>query len=81
VRRASLRSVLFRARRSRLRARADADPCVVDSVVTFTNKAANEMKERLKLLVGPVVVDRLIMGTFHSCACFLRLLRSPTSWS
>lgn len=37
------------------------------------------MKERLKLLVGPVVVDRLIMGTFHSCACFFRFLRLPNS--
>ncbi|KAL8281470.1 hypothetical protein RQP46_006154 [Phenoliferia psychrophenolica] len=42
-------------------------------VVTFTNKAANEMKERLKVLVGPVVVDRLVMGTFHSvCVRYLR---------
>lgn len=40
-------------------------------VVTFTNKAANEMKARLKLLVGSAVVERLMMGTFHSCAISL----------
>ncbi|KAM0754624.1 UvrD-helicase-domain-containing protein [Meredithblackwellia eburnea MCA 4105] len=42
-------------------------------VVTFTNKAANEMKERLKVLVGQDTVGKLIMGTFHSvCVRYLR---------
>lgn len=40
--------------------------CSSSRVVTFTNKAANEMKSRLKLLVGSAVVERLMMGTFHS---------------
>ncbi|KAF8518460.1 P-loop containing nucleoside triphosphate hydrolase protein [Gautieria morchelliformis] len=41
--------------------------------VTFTNKAANEMKERLKKLIGSQHTDALRMGTFHAlCAKFLR---------
>ncbi|GEM08959.1 ATP-dependent DNA helicase [Rhodotorula toruloides] len=35
-------------------------------VVTFTNKAANEMKVRLSKIVGAETVDKLVMGTFHS---------------
>lgn len=36
------------------------------SVVTFTNKAANEMKVRLAKIVGAATVDKVVMGTFHS---------------
>ena len=32
-------------------------------VVTFTNKAANEMKERLTKLIGPERTMSLVMGT------------------
>ncbi len=41
--------------------------------ITFTNKAANEMKERLAGLIGPVANDMWV-STFHS-AC-VRILRS-----
>lgn len=42
--------------------------------LTFTNKAANEMKERIAQLVGPQNARYLHMGTFHSV--FLRILRA-----
>ena len=41
--------------------------------LTFTNKAAREMKERIAAIVGEEVVGKLWMGTFHSV--FLRILR------
>lgn len=42
-------------------------------VVTFTNKAANEMRKRLSHLIGESDTKSLMMGTFHSICC--RLLR------
>lgn len=41
--------------------------------LTFTNKAAREMRERIETLVGPEVSSRLWMGTSHSI--FARILR------
>lgn len=41
--------------------------------ITFTNKAANEMKTRLQQIIGPSATD-LWCGTFHSMC--LRILRS-----
>ncbi|GAM89400.1 hypothetical protein ANO11243_074380 [Dothideomycetidae sp. 11243] len=37
-------------------------------VCTFTVKAAREMKERIRLLVGDGLEKKLILGTFHSVA-------------
>lgn len=41
--------------------------------LTFTNKAAREMKERIASIVGPNLAQQLWMGTFHSV--FAKILR------
>ena len=41
--------------------------------LTFTKKAASEMKERIALMVGEKKARKLYMGTFHSV--FIRFLR------
>lgn len=50
------------------------DPAVPWSIIaiTFTNKAANELKERLSAMLGPEAQDVWAM-TFHSACC--RILR------
>ena len=45
--------------------------------LTFTKKAAGEMKERIALMVGERQARRLWMGTFHSV--FIRFLREYAS--
>lgn len=44
--------------------------------LTFTNKAAREMRQRIELIIGPAA-RRLRMGTFHSI--FLSILRQHAS--
>ena len=44
--------------------------------LTFTNKAANEMRERIKAMVGERPASRLWMGTVHSI--FRRILAAHT---
>ena len=41
--------------------------------ITFTNKAAREMKERIAKKIGEEDASKLWMGTFHSV--FLKILR------
>jgi len=45
--------------------------------LTFTNKAAREMKDRVSAVAGDNIAARLWMGTFHSI--FLRILRRHTN--
>ena len=45
--------------------------------VTFTNKAAQEMKERISTMMGGVPVEGWWLGTFHSLAA--RMLRQHAS--
>ncbi len=45
--------------------------------LTFTKKAATEMKERIEALVGGRSARRVVMGTFH--AVFVRFLRRYAS--
>lgn len=44
--------------------------------LTFTNKAAREMKDRVKDVVGENISSKLMMGTFHSV--FLNILHRHT---
>lgn len=45
--------------------------------ITFTNKAASEMKSRIEALVGPVT-NQMWVGTFH--AICVRILRRDGNW-
>ena len=47
------------------------------AAITFTNKAAQEMRERAKELVGPKAAKHLVISTFHSLG--VRILRAEGS--
>ena len=47
------------------------------AAITFTNKAAQEMRERAKELVGPRAAKHLVVSTFHSLG--VRILRADGS--
>ena len=51
------------------------NPCYASGVlaITFTNKAANEIKERLVKVVGEESAEDIWAGTFHNCC--MRILR------
>lgn len=57
-----------------------AQGCEPDRILalTFTKKAAGEMKERIAVMVGERRARRLYMGTFHSV--FIRFLREYASF-
>jgi len=44
------------------------------AAITFTNKAAQEMRERAKALIGPRAAKNLVVSTFHSLG--VRILRA-----
>ncbi len=44
------------------------------AAITFTNKAAQEMRERAKALIGPKAAKNLVVSTFHSLG--VRILRA-----
>ncbi len=43
------------------------------TAITFTNKAAGEMRDRVRLLLDPTVASQLIVSTFHAFG--LRMMR------
>jgi len=47
--------------------------------LTFTNKAAKEMRNRIETIVGKTIASSLWMGTFHSV--FSRILRISSAAS
>ncbi|MEY2843515.1 MAG: hypothetical protein RI920_1552 [Pseudomonadota bacterium] len=51
---------------------ADLAPSQIGAI-TFTNKAAAEMRERVRHLIGPKAANKLLVCTFHSLG--VRLLR------
>lgn len=58
------------------------DPCPPDRIlaITFTNKAAGEIKERLEKVIGPGARD-IWAGTFHSiCVRLLRMFADETAY-
>lgn len=50
------------------------------AAITFTNKAAQEMRERAKALIGARAAKDLVVSTFHSLGVRL-LLRTASGWA
>jgi DNA helicase-2/ATP-dependent DNA helicase PcrA len=52
-------------------------------LVTFTAKAAKEMKERMRLYPGldPRILNQLMIGTFHSIFYKMLMHHNPEKWS
>ena len=48
--------------------------------ITFTNKAASEMKRRLNDMLGDDMASRVTIGTFHSFGCKLLRRCSEEHW-
>ena len=40
-------------------------------LITFTSKAAQEMKDRIKRYIHPTIANEIIIGTFHATAIYL----------
>lgn len=55
------------------------NPCYASGIlaITFTNKAANEIKDRLNKVVGEESASDIWAGTFHNCC--MRILRHHAS--
>ena len=67
----------------RLDALLAVDPCPAWQIlaITFTNKAAGELRERLSRMLGPAG-EEVMAGTFHSfCARILRRDGAPLGYS
>ena len=47
--------------------------------LTFTNKAAREMRDRIEKAIGPTESAKIAMGTFHSIFC--KILRRECSYT
>ena len=48
--------------------------------LTFTNKAAKEMKERVEKVLGNTDARNLYIGTFHSVFARILRIRSTEAW-
>lgn len=50
--------------------------------VTFTNKAAKEMKARIEKYIGPFLAKNIVVSTFHAfCAKFLRIYATEAGFN
>jgi superfamily I DNA/RNA helicase len=57
----------------------DGVPASTILVITFTNRARDELRERLDELIGPVKAKAVTVDTFHSvCAWILRQANNST---